>query len=301
MPGSVLRTRSISVELTFDHPHFNVTVGGSETREYRVSNKSVAEQEWKLSASVPWMKIEPDHGVLAAGQDLFVKLSAAPPGTEAATLENTFTFQAAGKLVDRAVPFKTFVIPAYVPPAALPMGRVMQIERMEPKRLKSHVTCAKGTLIETGVVREWGAAFTAKGAPTFGETNASTVPPMLLLIGKHRFSRALWVTPAHESVYDLTDSGISSFGVSVGVTKDARHFIRALNRRVNFEIYVDGKLRIQSGIMSAMDEARLLAVEGLEQAKELKLVTRLDSDEDDPTYYSCWADANFYTKKPAGP
>ena len=46
--------------------------------------------------------------------------------------------------------------------------------------------------------------------------------------------------------------------------------------RMNMEIFVDGKLRTQSGMMGTDDKARLLVVDGLENAKELKLRARMN-------------------------
>ena len=112
---------------------------------------------------------------------------------------------------------------------------------------------------------------------------------------KQRFSRGMWVTPHHESVYNLEGSTITAFSAYVGITNDARQYqIYNNHRRVNFEIYVDGEVRLQSGLMRVDDPPRYLVVEGLKDAKELKLVTRLDSDEDDPSYLATWADAQFY-------
>ena len=56
----------------------------------------------------------------------------------------------------------------------------------------------------------------------------------------------------------------------------------------------------QSGLMSCVDAPRYLVAEGLGGAKEIKLVTRLDCDKDDPTFLATWADAQFYAPRPAG-
>ena len=61
--------------------------------------------------------------------------------------------------------------------------------------------------------------------------------------------------------------------------------------------HVDGKVVCQSGMMTTRDPARLLVIEGLADAKEFKLVTRLDSDADNEHFLSTWADANFYQQR----
>jgi hypothetical protein len=63
---------------------------------------------------------------------------------------------------------------------------------------------------------------------------------------------------------------------------------------VNFEIRVDGVPVAQSGLMRAGDEPRLLVVQGLKNAKEVKLVTRHDRLANIPGLLCLWADAMFY-------
>jgi hypothetical protein len=293
------------LELTYDHPHFNIQVGGSDTRKFRVSNRAVGLQDWKLISPVSWLKIEPSSGQLRPGQDLYVTLTSAPPDKEAAVEEINLVFQGAGGKVDQTVLSKTFVIPMLreKEDRRMPFGKIAQIENMN-SRLKSCVLCAKGTIIETGVAREHGAAHTRtlKTAPC-GERwgvagGAANADGLLLLIGKERFSRGMWVYPHHESVYDLGGANIAAFSSYVGIANDARNnVIVNSHRQVNFEVYVDGKLRAQSGLMSTIDPPRYLVVEGIEGAKELKLVTRLDSEQDDPTFLATWADTNFYKKE----
>jgi hypothetical protein len=41
------------MELLYVHPHFNVTVGGKETRAFRVVNNAATEQDWSLKADLP--------------------------------------------------------------------------------------------------------------------------------------------------------------------------------------------------------------------------------------------------------
>jgi len=64
--------------------------------------------------------------------------------------------------------------------------------------------------------------------------------------------------------------------------------------RVVFEIWVDGSCRAVSGIMALGDQPRLLAVTGLGAARQIKLVTRLDSLKDSPRSLFFWAEPRFY-------
>jgi hypothetical protein len=120
----------------------------------------------------------------------------------------------------------------------------------------------------------------------------------LPLIGKEKFSRAIWVYPHSEVAYNLEGTGTTAFSACVGITRDARErYIRHHQYRANFEIWVDGAVRTQSGLMLTTDDARYLTVEGLKDVKEFKLVTRLDCDKDDPTFVCTWADAQFYAER----
>ena len=66
--------------------------------------------------------------------------------------------------------------------------------------------------------------------------------------------------------------------------------------RLRFEIYIDGRLRANSGWMGKKDGLRTLVVDNLEGAKELKLVTRYKKY---PPYAvtGAWWNLRFYKKK----
>ncbi len=73
--------------------------------------------------------------------------------------------------------------------------------------------------------------------------------------------------------------------------------------QLHFEIYVDGVLRAQSGLMSVRDAPRTLVASGLDDAKELRLKCRLHNDgELGPKWPSsgpqigCWGNPELYRK-----
>jgi hypothetical protein len=82
-------------------------------------------------------------------------------------------------------------------------------------------------------------------------------------------------------VYSIDGKGYRSFAVMVGFSAKDRGGKEAKphNSLVNFEIYVDGTLRTQSGLMKHSDAPRLLVVDGLENARELKIRNRYDLPE----------------------
>ena len=300
------------VAVAYDHPHFNVRLGKTQTREFRVINRAAAAQDWKLLCPVGWIKIAPASGTLAPGAERIVKLTADPPKAQA-VIENTFTLQAAGGLVKKPFLSKTFVIPLLREKEgrAMPKGKIIRVEDMN-RYLDSAVFCKKGTVIEIGNnVREAGRArtrrFDKRSAPAMFRTPQYTTDArmgstntFIILIGKERFSRGMWVYPHHESVYKVAGAGITAFSAYVGVTRDARaKYLRNSHYRVNFEVYADGKAVAQSGLMSCVDAPRYVVAENLGGAKEIKLVTRLDCDKDDPTFLATWADAQFYAPRVA--
>ena len=295
-PVTIAATPGPPVEILFDHPNFNVTLGETETREFRIVNRAAGEQSWKLSSSAPWLKVEPEAGKLAPGVTAFVRITAAPPDKEAAIHDNSFTLNAADGRVNKSIASKTFVIPPYSAPGELPLGAVVQIEKLEKQFLKSHAVLGHNSISFCGpnYAGKWQSRETA---PNFAASYGYGGGQMQLVFSKKRFDRGLWVTPHHETEYRLEGSGVSAFSAHVGVSSDvAKTVIRDFNLRVNFELWVDGKIKAQSGLMTALDEPRLLLVKDLEQGKELKLVTRLDSNGDNGTFICTWANASFFKK-----
>jgi len=70
--------------------------------------------------------------------------------------------------------------------------------------------------------------------------------------------------------------------------------------RVCFEIHVDGKVAAHSGPMKSTDPARLLVVQNLDKAKEMKFITRVDNmlygdnSRLGEFAYSNWAEPTLY-------
>ena len=292
---------SVNLSVTVDPPldfladstRFNVEAGKPDTRVFRLANKTIASQDWNLSSDVPWQTINPSTGTLRPGESAVVNITAAPEVSGgAASFAGKLKLQGAGGVADRTIETITYVIPAYKAGAKLPFGHVVKIEDMDRKRLKSHKLMAAGDELLLGGGYALVADNIRKSSnPVFGWKSEN----ITLVIGTKKFDRALWVYPRHQTVYDLAGSGHKAFAAYVGVpAAAAKELIRHHERRASFEIWVDGKLAAQSGLMTPFDEARLLTIEGLETAKEFKLVTRLDSDADNWNYMCVWADACFY-------
>jgi hypothetical protein len=64
--------------------------------------------------------------------------------------------------------------------------------------------------------------------------------------------------------------------------------------KLSYEIYVDGKAAVMSGLMSVNDASRLLVAEIPSDARELMLVVRADNGMHRRGLNSCWGDPAFY-------
>lgn len=299
-------TTTEPMELLFDHPHFNVIAGKSETREFRVENRTVAEQPWKISASVPWIKIDPPEGKLAPGASLFVKLTAKPTDAGAATHETKLTFEGCGGQSKQEIASKTFVIKPTVAPEKLPLGRKIKIEQSKKFLSKHHVQMHGEVLgrwvtskrYATGRSKKKASGKPHKPSPLMGRSWGGGQRSVIPLIGRNKFERGFWVFPHHETTFKLEGTDVHAFSAYVGIPLDAiKKTIRKHHRRVVFEVYVDGKPHFQTKLVTVKDGPQLVVVSGLEGAKEMKLVSRLDSNGDSNSFLAVWADAQFYQKE----
>jgi len=105
--------------------------------------------------------------------------------------------------------------------------------------------------------------------------------------------------PEQVTLYSIEGAGFKAFSVRVRIQPAYARPAYDLPQqvRVNFEVYADGQLRAQSGLMAPADDARLLVADGLDGVRELKLVTRYDRPE--PKYagrliYVEWQEAKCY-------
>ena len=274
-------------ELLISKPVFNVTAGESDGRDFLLLNRTASEQPWKVESSAPWMQVEPGEGKLAAGASTFVKVTAQPADKDAAAYDTTLTLTAMGGAVKEEFAFKTFVIPPYRRPDKLPAGEPVLLETVSKELLVRHRSI--GWFREDDVHK----------APTFGPTLDVWHGKKPLAIGDKTYQHGLWIKPQHETVYKLEGTGFAAFSAEVGWNRMVAKSESGAGHttvKMSFEVHVDGKVRAQSGLMAATDPARLLVVEGLAGAKEIKLVSRTHFNADEPLglAYCNWADPTFY-------
>jgi hypothetical protein len=285
-------------------PVLNVPVGGSDTKEYTLISYSSDKLSWKIETDRDWLSAEPATGELAPGESLRVKITARPPDKDGAFYEPLLTLTAAGGAVKEEHRLKVGIIPAYQRPA-IPQGQTVYLNELDQgKFMVDHVDA--GFSKRSNDTRPWSIAAvpmpyysrhirTAEPFPAGLKREEYATHPYQL--GSKTFTRGLWVSPTHETRYAIDGAGFNAFAAEVGFyDKLAKEPLANLGSVVNFEIYVDGKLRAQSGLMKLGDEPRLLVVDNLLNAKEVKLVTRRDDCVNDTYTVVTWGDPRFIKK-----
>ncbi len=281
-------------------PVLNVPVGGTDSQEYLLVSRAKDKHQWKIEASAPWLATVPAAGEIAPGAALKVKIVGKPPDKESAAYDATLTLTAAGGEVKDSYPVKVFVIPSYQAPQP-PQGEGVFLNDFDPKNVKNYM-CAgffkgyKGPRPWFYVDENMKLQFDAPAPDNVKRDERSKYPYKM---GEKTFTRGVWCAPSFSATFAIEGAGYKAFSTDVGFFGDVKKFNPNANigAVVNFEIHVDGKARAQSGLMKFGDAPRLLAVTGLENAKELKLVVRRDDMVND-WYTSCtWGDARFIKGK----
>ena len=278
-------------------PVFNVPVGGSDGKEYMLVNRSADIQTWKLDSNRSWLKAKPRSGRIGPGSSVRVKLTASPPDREGAVHKPVVTlFSADGKVKERCE-ITTYVIPPYRRPV-VPAGAPVYLNELDQSRAVKRHTYAGFTRGDRRR-RPWFIPGDPK--PSYGLAHGkpritATTP---YAMAKKTFKRGLWVAPNHETTYNVKDAGFSAFAAEVGFYDGvAKSRYANLGAVVSFEVYVDGKLRAQSGLMKFGDAPRLLVVDGLAKATDVKLVTRRSDLVDDWYTSATWGDPRFIKGRP---
>jgi len=279
---------------------FNAPAGGTDVRKVLLVNRTASKQDWRLSSSAAWVTADPSAGSLGPGASVLVKVAAAGQADKAGRHPGKLTLS--GGKYARAYDVTTYFIPAYRRPPE-PTGEFVYLNEVKAKGFRTYGFVA-GQDRRKGVRPEWwahphhhcsnipfGRNYNIKGIPR------EKWPAMPYKMGPKTFNRGLWVYPLHESAYALEGTGFGAFAAEVGFYNDLTEKAMA-NRAavVSFEVYVDGRLAAQSGLMSPGDGPRLLVVTGLEKAEEIRLRTRRDNMTNDGRCLATWGDPRFYKK-----
>ncbi len=239
---------------------FNVSAGGSETREVMVHNRSGAEVSYKVSASAGWIQVQPASGKAPPESPITLKVTAAPPERQPAYHEAALTVEEVGGAAKVKVPLAVHVIRPYRAPALPPVRAVPVTGEVYAALLKRYGG-ARGAI--------------SVGAQPIGDDMKRKYWPRA-----RPFARCVRGGAPYEAVFNLEGKGFQAFSAYVGFPDTWNILVGmwglpgAATDRLNYEIYVDGKLRAQSGLMAPTDDFRLLAVDALAGAKEMRLVVR---------------------------
>jgi hypothetical protein len=276
-------------------PVLNVPVGASDGKEYRLVSRAAEKQPWKIASDCGWLQAEPASGEIAPGATIRVRLTAQPKDTAGAVYEPALTLTAARGAVKEEYKIRTYVIPAYQPPAA-PTGEAVYLNDLDQKKfMKGHIEAgfSKGDRLS----RPWHISEDPKPNYLRREEQPVTATTPFTM-GQKTFNRGLWASPGHETVYAIEGAGFAAFAAEVGFyDKLPKRNYANLGAVVSFEVYVDGKLRTQSGLMKLGDAPRLLVADRLEGAKEVKLVTHRDDMVNDWYCLATWGDPRFYKRR----
>ena len=239
---------------------FNVTTGGRETREVMVHNRSQADIRYAVTASAPWITVSPSSGTAPPRSPIALKVTAAPPDKTSAYRDAVLTLQEVGGPAKVEAPLAVHVIPPYRQPAP-PKGQAVPVTGELYAKLLKRYGGARGA-IRTGAL------------PVDRKAMHRYWPKAI------QFDRYLAGGAPYEAVFKLEGSGFHAFSARVGFPRCWNMLVGmwclpgAATDRLNFEIYVDGKLRTQSGLMAPTDPFRLMVVDGLAGAREMRLVVR---------------------------
>lgn len=102
------------------------------------------------------------------------------------------------------------------------------------------------------------------------------------------YDKGLGMHSTSTVIYDLTDKNVDMFSTYIGVDRAMYNTVG----QVQFEIYVDGKLAYDSGIMRAKDKQKYVEV-NLADAKELKLVVK-DGGNGNGSDHATFGDTKLY-------
>ena len=238
----------------------NVAPGKSETVDVMVSSLAGTEIRWKAKASLPWLKIEPAAGKVPAETPIFVKVTATPPDKRGAYHEAVLTFSEANGPASVKVPVAIHVIPEYAKPA-LPAGKTaVSLAERYKDLLKAYNGTTQG---------QW------RDGQKVAEGKWLRLNPRL-----KGFKTYIGGAAPYEAIFNIEGKGFTDFSVQVGFLNLFNSCVGMWScpgpstERVNYEIWVDGKIRTQSAFMGPKDDFRLLVVNDLKNAKELRLVAR---------------------------
>lgn len=291
---------------------FNVAPGGKQSQVFTVFNHSGTPLDWKLSAvscsppappskdvkkdpdtpkspqvhkPVEWIQAEPNAGKLSPGGQCTVTVTAAPKDVGRADHWTKLLLSESGgsKLEKRAT---VHVVPPYVAPKEKPAGEAVSVHELPKGVLKSYRDGRR----RRGYYYKQGRPFSIGKVTYKGRTKVPSDD-------WKSYDKYFVALPNQEVVYNVEGKGFTAFSAEVGPTSGLDSPVNmawAHGLKLHFEIRVDGKLVAGSGMMGLAERPRLLAVTGLQNAKEVRLTARVNSDVNLHQKIGVWGNPVFH-------
>jgi hypothetical protein len=236
-----------------DFATFNVCGSKPHTRVFPLINHSLSDVTFKIESPVSWLKVAPNSGTVKVRERIDIKVTAAPTDTKSITHAVKVKLAETGGTPPKELLMKVHVIPPYKTPAGMPSGTAVPASTLNNKE---NVAAHKA--------RAYWYGSSSKQRDDFGP----------------KYNKDGNITGGHPqmTVYNIAGKGYKAFSATVGFAKQQRRKGGGKGL-ANFEIHVDGKVAVQSGFMKKGDAPKLLVVTGLENAKELTIMSRYDLPE----------------------
>ena len=279
--GAVLASVGAVFSLPCSRFVFNVVPGQSQSHAFSLLNTSGKEMEWKASSSVEWVTVRPAAGKLGPGQHCELTVTGKPAGDAFARVEGVLTIsEDKGAKMD--LPAEGYVVPAYQPPQVTLSGSTVQLDKLTKADVKSFVN---GGRKATGY------------APNFAYPEPARGIKIYVANDQREYTFAMQSNVTFEATWKLEGKGFKGFAAEVGPSPGwaaPTNLPWTRDLRLYFEIYVDGQCRAWSGPMGPTDKPRRLALDGLENAKEIRMVTRQATGADSEGVRGRWGEPAFY-------
>jgi len=285
-------TAQVSPVFRFAGPEavVNVGCGTRGTASFTLLNTSASDLEWRIAASEPWLRPEPGSGTLAAGKQCPVALHIAPQDKTRARHEVALRIDEKGG-AQQTEKLTIHVLPQRQEPSARPSGRAVPMEELPKELLTSYVHSGRKRDPKEGLpfhTKDKRYGYWGLGVGRAKDENGRAKPIK-------EFAKGFALPPGTEATYRIDEEQFGAFSVEVGCLSDFQ--LGRENPMLHFEVYVDGRCAAHSGLMLPTDPPRLMVVDGLKNAREIRLVTRLHNDrlnEGELRVYGAWGDPTFH-------
>lgn len=142
---------------------------------------------------------------------------------------------------------------------------------------------------------KWASEKHSYAAPLIDKSTSAKALRLTDANGKEvTYSKGLGAHSTSSIIYDLSDKNYDYFTAYVGVDRQMYGSIGS----VTFEVYVDGEMKFESGLMNSTDPQKYVEVD-INGAKELKLVVT-DGGNGDGSDHATWGDTKLHYAKENG-